>query len=60
MQAQYDYHTLRCNFSDLQSHLNEYATDHWRLFSVHHDSQDDKIVRVIMERPHKEQAKGGF
>ena len=51
--VRYEYHTLRCDFRDLQTHLNKYATDWWKAFHVHHDPQDDKMVRVVLERIHR-------
>lgn len=48
----YEYHTLRCNFSDLQSHLNKYAKDRWRVYHINHDSHDTKSVYVVLERIH--------
>lgn len=48
----YEYHTLRCNFSDLQSHLNKYAKDRWRVFNINHDPQDNKSVCAVLERIH--------
>ncbi len=48
----YEYHTLRCNFSDLQTHLNKYAKERWRVMNIHHDPQDDKQIRVVLERVH--------
>lgn len=60
MQHMYEYHTLRCNFSDLQTHLNEYAAKEWRVHTIHHGHVDEKMVYVVMERQHKEHTKGGF
>lgn len=51
--VRYEYHTLRCDFRDLQTHLNKYASEWWRVFHVHHDPQDDKMVRVVLERLHR-------
>ena len=51
--VRYEYHTLRCDFRDLQSHLNKYAKDWWRVSHVHHDPQDDKMVRILLERIHR-------
>ena len=51
--VRYEYHTLRCDFSDLQSHLNRYAAEFWRLYNIHHDPQDDKMVRCLLERIHR-------
>ncbi len=48
-----EYHTLRCDFRDLQTHLNKYAEEYWTAFHIHHDPTDDKMVRVVMERPHR-------
>jgi hypothetical protein len=49
----YEYHTLRCDFRDLQTHINKYAADYWRAIHIHHDPADDKMVRVVMERLHR-------
>jgi hypothetical protein len=51
--TRYEYHTLRCDFRDLQTHLNKYAHDYWRVLNVHHDPHDDKMVRVVLERLHR-------
>ncbi len=51
--VRYEYHTLRCDFRDLQSHLNKYAAEFWRVLNIHHDPHDDKMVRVVMERLHR-------
>ncbi len=49
----WEYHTLRCDFRDLQTHLNKYAKDWWKVFQIHHDPSDDKMVRVVLERVHR-------
>lgn len=49
----YEYHTLRCDFRDLQTHLNKYASEWWRVLNIHHDPHDDKMVRVVLERVHR-------
>ncbi|MCB9850496.1 MAG: hypothetical protein H6817_07290 [Phycisphaerales bacterium] len=51
--VRYEYHTLRCDFRDLQSHINKYAADYWRAYNIHHDPSDDKMVRVVLERVHR-------
>ncbi len=51
--VRYEYHTLRCDFRDLQTHLNKYAEEYWRMFNIHHDPNDDKMVRVVLERIHR-------
>ena len=51
--VRYEYHTLRCDFRDLQTHLNKYAAEWWKVFNIHHDSQDDKMVRIVLERVHR-------
>jgi hypothetical protein len=51
--VKYEYHTLRCDFRDLNVHLNKYAEDYWRIHNIHHDPHDDKMVRVVMERIHR-------
>ncbi|GJM25989.1 MAG: hypothetical protein DHS20C16_24040 [Phycisphaerae bacterium] len=48
----YEYHTLRCNFSDLQTHLNKYAKERWRVAHLNHDPHDNKSISVLMERIH--------
>ena len=53
VQHRFEYHTLRGNFSDLQSLLNKYAKDRWRAMNIHHDPHDDKLVRVVLERIHQ-------
>jgi len=55
-----EYHTLRCNFSDLQAHLNEYAKKGWCVRNIAHGQTDDRMVFVVMERDHKAHPKGGF
>ena len=47
----YEYHTLRCDFRDLAVHLTKYGKEGWRLLASHHDPNDDKMVRCVMERP---------
>ena len=51
--VRYEYHTLRCDFGDLQGHLNNYGKEYWRVKNVHHDPHDDKMVRVLLERVHR-------
>jgi hypothetical protein len=51
--VRFEYHTLRCDFGDLQSHLNNYAQRWWRVLNIHHDPHDDKMVRVVLERIHR-------
>jgi hypothetical protein len=51
--VRWEYHTLRCDFRDLQTYLNKYAKEFWRVFNIHHDPHDDKMVRVVMERLHR-------
>ncbi len=49
----YEYHTLRCDFGDLQGHLNRYGKEYWRVKNIHHDPHDDKMVRCLLERVHR-------
>ena len=58
--VRYEYHTLRCDFRDLQTHLNKYAREYWRVQNIHHDPHDDKMVRVVMERIHRVGAAGQY
>ena len=48
----YEYHTLRCNFSYLQTHLNKYAKERWRVMHINHDPNDNKSISVLLERVH--------
>lgn len=49
----YEYHTLRCDFRDLNTHLNKYAAESWRVRDLHHDAHDAKSVYVVLERMHR-------
>lgn len=60
MQSRVEYQTVRCNFGDLQAHLNKYALEEWRVLHLSHGTQDERMVYVVMERPLKEHPKGGF
>lgn len=49
----YEYHTLRCDFRDLNTHLNKYASESWRVQDIYHDPKDANSAYVIMERMHR-------
>ena len=49
----HEYHTLRCDFRDLNTHLNKYAADYWRVRDIHHDARDANSVYAILERMHR-------
>jgi hypothetical protein len=46
-----EYHTVRCNFSDLQQYLNQYAEDEYQLNFIY--IAPDRMCFVVVERPLK-------